>query len=135
MKSSQRTAKFDPKNPQPLELDDVNLAFPAFVVGTLLPDEKEIPEQFWRLNNPWNNLFNTWFYDGLPETVVFHARSGFDGKKAYRHVAACMRSWEPKHQHKEAGCAWLMSLFFEKVVIPAGDNKPERVWSDGGFPR
>jgi hypothetical protein len=26
-----------------------------------------------------------------------------------------MSSWEPKHEHKEAGCAYLLSEFFDDV--------------------
>lgn len=56
---------------KPTEISDVQLAFPASVIGT---------------------------------------------QKVHRHISACLGSYEPKHEHKIAGVAYLLSLWFEPVA-------------------
>lgn len=103
---------------KPKEVDDVTLAFPARVCGTLLPLMGEIPEQFHRHNGTrWNELASKWFMFGLPRESELYCRDGVDGNKALRHLGACLGSFEPAHEHKEAGVAYLMSLFFVRVEI------------------
>lgn len=106
---------------RPQKVTDVELAFPARVVGTLLPETSDIPEEFHFLNrsNSWIELVGRWFFQGLPKDVQFYAREGISAEDAYRHVRACLGSFEPKHEHKVAGCAYLLSVFFEKVEIPS----------------
>ncbi len=82
-----------------------------------LPSRKEIPEEFWTLSNPWNDLTSTLFFDGgrLPPT-----KEGIDRGHAARHLRACLSSMEPEHNHKIAGCAFLVSLWYtEPVLSPA----------------
>lgn len=43
-------------------------------------------------------------------------KEGVDPDKAMRHLAACMRSFEPKHEHKMAGVACLMATWFEDYI-------------------
>lgn len=107
--------------PTPQDIDKVLYVFPARVIGTLLPELKAIPEDVPRV---WGHFIGYWFAaiytgKGLPADIEFHAKSGFDAEKAYRHIDTCMRSFQPKHEHKTAGCAYLASCFFEKVVIPS----------------
>jgi len=47
---------------------------------------------------------------------VSHLKSkpGIDRKAAIRHIKAIMASYAPKHEHKEAGCAYLFALWFEQ---------------------
>lgn len=104
----------------PQDVTDAEIAFGG---GTdrLLPAYKDIPEEFkdWNSRNKWNKLFNDWFFNGL-KNANFVCREGVDKDKAMRHLKACMGSWAPKHEHKEAGCAYLMSQFFEDVTYETG---------------
>lgn len=120
-------------NNLPQKIDDALFAFPATVCGTLLPYSEDIPEEFrGHSRTVWHDCFNHMFFgDGRDEKKKhpleklaecaeefdpkFHMKEGIDGETAYRHLMACMRSFEPQHQHKEAGCAYLMSLWFEKI--------------------
>ena len=43
-------------------------------------------------------------------------KEGVDTKKALRHVKAVLGSWEPKHEHKEAGVAFLLNEWFDDVT-------------------
>lgn len=105
----------------PVDVDDVTYAFPAQVIGTLLPKAEEIPKEIrdhwgrWK----WSSLAEDWFYDGLPDDVVFYPKEGVDSKKAVRQLSACLRSYQPSQQHKIAGVAYLMDCFFEKVEVPS----------------
>jgi hypothetical protein len=52
--------------------------------------------------------------------LKFVVREGVDAKAAWRHCAALLRSFEPKHEHKEAGVAYLMSQYFESATWEGG---------------
>ena len=111
--------------PSPQDVDDVVLAFPANV-SHLMPPWDEIPDEFRRdwQDGKWQNFVGDWFYRGL-QNPQFYPTRGIDAEKAYRHVSAILRSFEPKHEHKIAACAYLCSLWFEKVEErpPADDAK------------
>lgn len=126
---------------QPQEVDDVTMAFPAQVVGTLLPEMDEIPEAFHHNteeSGPWYAFQVRWFYDGLgpssgfkgvtlnevlvdlaladaktPEEARERGQALID--RAFRHLGAIQGSFQPKHGHKRAGVAWLASLWFGEV--------------------
>ena len=89
---------------------DVDAAFPANVVGTLLPPMAEIPEEFREHRSEWCAIAMRLFFNGgkLPQV-----KAGVDAGKAKRHLVAVLGSFEPKHEHKEAGAGWLMSLWYE----------------------
>lgn len=98
----------------PMEIDAATLAFPASV-SHLMPAYKEIPQEFYRSRSKWNALVTDWFFCGLEE-LKLKPKPGIDEQKALRHISAIMRSFEPKHEHKEAACAYLMSLWFEDAT-------------------
>jgi hypothetical protein len=43
-------------------------------------------------------------------------KEGVDVDKALRHIQAIMRSYQPKHEHKEAAVAYLLSQWFDDVT-------------------
>jgi len=102
---------------RPEEVTDLDMAFGARAMD-LLPPYREIPEDF-RLNRgsarPWIEFQQTWFFRGLPADTRFVPTEGVDARSAIRHLKAIQGSWEPKHEHKEAGVAYLASLWFAEV--------------------
>jgi hypothetical protein len=100
-----------------MEVMDVSKMGFAGNVEKLMPKFEDIPEQFKRNGNKWVDLVSHWFYKGL-KGATFSPKEGIDQQLALKHVAAIMRSWEPKHEHKEAACAYLMSEFFNDVKYP-----------------
>lgn len=96
------------------EIDDAQFAFPATVIGHLLPEWEDIPEEFRKDKSEWCKVPNDWF-SGFIVSPAFLPKPGIEAPKAYRHLQACMRSYEPKHQHKIAGVAYLLSQWFEIV--------------------
>ncbi len=94
---------------QPQDVDDVTMAFPAMVIGTLMPEYDSIPEEFKKQYGPWQEVIAAMFYEGgrWPEV-----KEGLDAVKVQRHLGCCLGSYQPKHEHKLAACSWLASLWF-----------------------
>lgn len=89
---------------------------PAFGrnINALLPAWDEIPKEFQDDRSRWNKVASDWFFCGL-RNAMWKPKVGIDTREALAHVSEIMASWEPKHEHKEAGCAYLLSEFFEDV--------------------
>lgn len=99
---------------KPVAISDVELAFPAHVIGKLLPEWSAIPAEFREQQSPWCHIAANAF-SGVNSKVEIALRPGIDRNLATRHLRACMGSYEPKHEHKIAGVAYLLSLWFELV--------------------
>lgn len=102
---------------KPKQIDDVGIAFATSIEG-FLPPYSAIPNEFKDGRTEWNKIFSKWFYSGLPKGTKFIPKEGINENEALRHLQYCMRSWEPKHEHKEAGVAYLLSQWFQRVEIP-----------------
>lgn len=96
---------------KPQDVDGLTVAFPGNVVGTLLPPMSQIPEEFKNHRNEWCSIAMKLFFSGgrLPQV-----KAEIDALKAKRHLSAVLGSFEPKHEHKEAGAGWLMSMWYEQ---------------------
>lgn len=108
----------------PVQVTDLDLAFPATVLR-LMPPIEDIPE----VDEGWNELARALFTGRytdlsflpsvyLTDWIVDSQRAAtVEGgdvylEMAWRHVRTILGSWEPKHQHKEATVAYLLSLWF-----------------------
>ena len=100
---------------KPQDVDELSMVFGGNM-AKLLPPRTDIPEEFYYSRTPWNKVFSKWFFGALPANTKFRAKDGIDAQKASRHLAAIMRSFEPKHEHKEGAVAWLMSQWFSDIV-------------------
>lgn len=100
----------------PVEVSNVELAFGGSI-RTLMPKYQEVPEEFKKFHgNKWIAVVDEWFFRGLSDNAEFKPKKGIDQSKALRHISAIMRSWEPKHEHKIAACAYLLSEWFDDVI-------------------
>lgn len=100
---------------QPQEIDDVLNVFPGDV-RHLMPLYSAIPEEFQRGHTDWNRFVSHWFFRGDPfATWDLHVNPDVDPEKAFRHLSTILKSWQPKHEHKEAAVAWLASRWFSKI--------------------
>lgn len=113
---------------KPHEINDVDFAF-GRDVKVLLPKYKDVPDKFKRRScTPENKLVSKLFFlRGSTRYLV--AKEGIDRDKALKHIIACLRSWGPKHEHKEAGCAYLFNLWFTPESIKAAladQRRPHR---------
>lgn len=90
----------------------------------LLPPWNDIPEEFKRhRGTKWNGIITKWFFSGLPKETRFLAKPGIDTNTAKAHLRAILVSFEPEHEHKEAGCAFLLSKWFDDVIVPSDPVK------------
>jgi hypothetical protein len=99
---------------RPKPVSDVMLAFPADVTE-LLPSWEAIPDEFKSGHDEWTRFASHWFGRGLAATTEFYCKEGIDGATAVRHLQAVLGSYQPKHEHKLAGVAYLSSLWFKKI--------------------
>jgi hypothetical protein len=103
------------------DVSDAELAFPA-MVSHLMPAYDNIPDEFKRHDGTqWNELVSKWFYGGV-KGLQFVRKPGVNDKtcrKALRQFRCILGSYEPKHEHKEAACAYLLSRFFDGYTLNA----------------
>jgi len=99
------------------EVSALDVAFGGGRMSELMPAYDHIPSQFKDWNRPgkWNKVMGDWFYSGL-KNAQWKPKPGVDTKKALMHIKAVLGSFEPKHEHKEAGVAFLLSEWFEDVT-------------------
>lgn len=93
---------------QPKDVSDVELVFGGDM-KKLMPSD--IPAEFRDGRTPQNDFVSRWFFKGVPGLPA--AKPDVDRQKALRHIKAIMVSFEPKHEDKEAACAYLLSEWFE----------------------
>lgn len=105
---------------KPKKVDQATMVFPDQVIGEYLPDYASIPEEFKQGHTKWNQIVCEWFFNGLPKGTKFVPKDDIDKTEALRHIQTCLGSFQPKHEHKEAGVAYLLSLWFEDIIIPEG---------------
>ena len=97
------------------EISDVDAAFPTDV-SRLMPPYAAIPREFRHgTTNKWNRLFNDMFFSGLTK-LELKPKQGIDKDRAWRHIRTICGSWDPKHEHKEAAVAYLLSQWFEDAT-------------------
>jgi len=94
------------------ELSDIDI---AFVNIKHMPKYSDVPEDFKSRRNPYVEFVGQWFYLGRTQEDMDRLvpKDGIDKSKALAAVKAILGSFEPKHEHKEAGCAYLLSQWFE----------------------
>jgi hypothetical protein len=78
----------------------------------LLPPRDVIPQEFTHRNNPYHKAAATWFFGGI-DSAALQAKPGINRQQGLGHLASVLNSFEPEHDHKVAGVAYLMSLWFD----------------------
>lgn len=105
----------------PKKTNGLDHAFGPSRISDYLPARSEIPEDFMLGHGPWPKLIHRWFFEGL-KGVNLVPKPGVDKSEAIGHCATIMRSFEPQHEHKIGGVAYLMSLWFEPLDEKAGER-------------
>jgi hypothetical protein len=95
---------------KPTKVSGLDLAFGG-KVNELMPPYSEIPDEFKRSSGVWPNWQSDWFYSGLKRYP--EPKEGINVHEAMRHLGAIQGSFAPKHEHKQAGVAYLASLWFK----------------------
>lgn len=90
-----------------------------------LPAYNAVPDDFKRWKgNVFADAISHWFFTGAAGDgerfvvgySVFTPKDGVDGHKALVAIKAALSSFEPKHEHKTAGCAYMLSEWFDVVT-------------------
>jgi hypothetical protein len=95
---------------QPIEVTQLDIAFGGKAMK-ILPAYNEVPKEFKEHQNKWNKFISGWFFNGIDDWPK--AKEGVNGKLAILNIRACLADFEPKHEHKIAGAAYLASQWFE----------------------
>jgi len=103
------------------EVSALDMAFGCKAMS-LMPKYKDIPDDFKHGRTKWNNLFSDWFFCGLA-SLKLTPKKGVDQKKALAHIKVIIGSFEPPHEHKEAGAAYLLSEWFEDAEWECAKKK------------
>lgn len=101
------------------EINRVDLAF-----GNIshMPKYNDVPDEFRRRNGTeYNKFVSAWFFSGRTQADMarLKPKEGVDRGKALAAISAILASFEPKHEHKEAGAAFLLSEWFDLDPPPA----------------
>lgn len=86
-----------------------------------MPKMADIPPTFTEDRNEYVRAISSWFFKGgkrdgrsiVIDGKTFTAKEGVDATKALSAIKAVLASFEPKHEHKEAACAYMLSEWFE----------------------
>ncbi|KPM97654.1 hypothetical protein [Vibrio alginolyticus] len=82
----------------------------AFSTTRLLPPMDEIPEEFFSDENIYTKISNAMiFQQNMPNGVVLFDK-GYEEADMVKCVEAHAESYSPKHEHKVAGVAYMISL-------------------------
>jgi hypothetical protein len=136
----------------PVEVTELQLAFPADAPERM-PAWDDLPSE-WKDRNSdaWQFcLVNDLLHRGLDDVALVPAE-GIDPERAWRHLLSITGSFAPRHEHKVAACAFLISRWFVGAAWQpmkvrtrvadgwrgpqrrgaGGDPEDEELWRQGG---
>jgi hypothetical protein len=93
------------------EVSNGEVVFGGRSIAQLMPPYRDLPQEF-ENRRMWEGLVSKWFIGGL-KSLQLNPRPGVDANLALRHIKSILISFEPKHEHKTRGTAWLLSQWFE----------------------
>ena len=97
------------------------LKFNPFGDSAHMPRYADVPDEFKERYNDYTKAISHWFFNGAKQITngimikdkTFTAKEGVDCTKALAAIRQALGSWDCKHEHKEAGCAYMLSEWFE----------------------
>ena len=98
------------------DITDVDLAFSTSDTEESLLKEAE-ERGYLHGNKPANKIFATWFFNGVKSVKPKNVENS---EKGFKYCLSLMKSFAPKHEHKEAVCAMLIDEFID--VVPKETN-------------
>ena len=106
----------------PRKLDGADVVFGCNVLD-YMPKMEEIPSEFCQYpGTRWNQLVSDWFFNGVHDLKLV-PKPNVDRADALKVVRSIIGSFEPKHEHKEAAAAYLLSLWFESAEWKSGERR------------
>lgn len=104
-----------------LKIPDVtklDMAFGARAME-IMPAMKDIPKDFPN-RRKWKEVMGHWFFCGI-KNAKWTPKPGVDQGKALAAIRTVLGSFDPKHEHKEAAVAYMLSEWFEDVTYDKPD--------------
>jgi hypothetical protein len=98
----------------PIAVTPLDMAFGGRIAD-LMPGYRDLPEEFRRERDPYTKHVHSWFFNGMDKRA-WTSKQGIDAEQAWQHLRAIMASFEPSHEQKIAGVAWLMSRWFHPLT-------------------
>lgn len=97
------------------DITNLDLAFGPGNIAEFLPPHSEIGKEFSSTGNKANQFISGWFCKGIDEQTMKNmvAKQGIDKVLAMAHIKVILTSFEPKHEHKISGCAYLLDAWFD----------------------
>jgi hypothetical protein len=108
-KKKRKMGKLDLKKHKFPEVSGVDMAFPTVDTDMVLLEEAK-ERGYLHGDKQGNKDFSTWFYTGIEEVTVKDVDNAQEG---FRYFRALMRSFSPKHEHKDAVCGMLIDEFMK----------------------
>jgi hypothetical protein len=105
-----------------LAIPDLDAVGVAFGDAAHMPKYDTVPDDFKsHRGTPFNEAVSSWFFSGarregdalIVGDKTFTPKPGVDASKALRAIKAVLGSFAPKHEHKEAACAYMLSEWFD----------------------
>lgn len=89
-----------------------------------MPKYEDVPDEFKRTNNPFVRAVSSWFFSGAKGREggieiagkAYNAKPGVNAAQALAAIRSVLGSFEPKHEHKEAACAYMLSEWFDPAA-------------------
>lgn len=80
-----------------------------------LPPYDVIPDRFRNRSDPYVKFVAEWFFQGRTQEDMrrLKTRASVERGKALAAIKCVLGSFEPRHEHKEAGCAFMLHEWFE----------------------
>lgn len=94
-----------------VEVPELDNASVALGDARHLPKFETLPQEYQRERAPGCKFVSEWFDFGIKGKPP--AKPGVDQNKALRAIAAILRSFDPKHEHKIAGAGYLADQWFD----------------------
>jgi hypothetical protein len=96
------------------KVTDADVAFPARVIHLMPPYEELVEKRTDREHRRLEGVVQRIFFEG-GNTDRWVAKEGVDKRDAIRQIRCILASFEPSHEHKIAGIAFLLGEWFEGV--------------------
>lgn len=102
---------------KPRQVEDIEVSFGIGTDG-LPPYDEGCRERFLGKGDSIH-IMTEWFYSGLSRDAwkALKPKEGIESDNALRYLSACLKSWEPKHEHKLGGTAILLETWFTERSI------------------
>ncbi len=78
-----------------------------------LPKNEDIPNEFKLDSNKANKMASDWFFGLLNKETMPKTKEGLNKFEVLGAIRAILVSFEPSHEHKIAGVAYLINEWFE----------------------